>query len=379
MSWTARFWISVGLGGLFLGSELNWLGALPGTTTNLVAQATALALFGLFALRGSALGMAIALFVAIWVLTVDQATLAIGVVPLRFTPPADYWTTEVLRSAVTWAAYPLLARAFALRLPTLARGLAALAALVLLPFIRFNDWQAVAMGIIDPRTGQVVLLSVPWLPLALLTAALVSAALVWTQARLVRRPLALAAAGLLMVAVLAPAAVAAVQASAEVSGVRIEPNHGGPLTTVVASTRIDQAGDAELRWSGETLPPSLLSAGVSGPGSRRASFLPAVATDLSPGPHEIVIAVGALRRTGNFELLPPSDLSIALEDGHVVISGGPPARACRVFTIGPGGTELIDVVLDARGSWRSPLAVPSGLQLRVVAQSGTAWAQRELP
>ncbi|MDQ6859341.1 MAG: hypothetical protein M3Z65_10130 [Chloroflexota bacterium] len=372
-NWTARFTVGALLALLFGAVQLNWFGLLPAASQELSVQAALLTLIGLFALRISPVGMAFGLAAAFVVIFIDQATAGIGITPLRFTPPSDFWTVNLTRVVVTWAAFPLLAWLIGRLVPSVAGGIAVAIALIPLPFIRYDNPAATLAALLDPGPGRYVVLTVPWLALCAAVALVATVAVLVTERRATgARPLF---AVLAAVTLLVPLAIAAITTQQAAIGLAIEPPSGGPLTEVqVRATFVDAgtpifAVDGKRVIRNQFLAP--LRTGVTA--DARATFLPGAADALSAGARAVTVQLGAERRSSNYRLVPPGGVSLTLDpDRHVVVVGRPGA-GLRLLVDGADGPELVDVSFDPAGSWRSPLPLPDGV-FRVIAQSDEAWA-----
>ncbi len=371
-SWTQRFtWAT--LSALLFGAvQLNWFGMVPGASDSLLAQVALLTVIGVVALLVSPLGMALGLAVAFVVIFVNQATAGIGIAPLRFAPPPEFWTVSLPRIALTWAAFPLLTALLARLLPQLAAGMAVGAALLTLPFIRYDPSSELVQSILSPSAGRFVVLAVPWLPLVGLTALVTSGALVLYRFR--PRALVAAAMALSALTLALPLSANVVRETQLTHGVVLEPRAGGPLTNVFVGANAAEPVTPILNWDGQRvvvndalLP---LRTGVTTRAALR--FLPVVAEDFSAGPHRIELQLGNLRRLASFTILPQGGLRLSLASDRTVVIQGEAHRPLRVFVAGAPGFELLDVVLDADGVWRSPRALDQG-EYRIVAQSEAAW------
>jgi hypothetical protein len=378
VSWTRRFALAAGLGGLFFLVLSNGLGLLASSSTNLIVAAALMTLIGWYAVRVSAIGAAIALFLALFALSADQATIALGLPALPAETPDDYWLRSTLPAAAVWAAYPLLARALAMRLPRMLAGIAIGMALLPLPALRyFLEPGRLADVYLHPQPGNFAILPVPWLELVAL-ATLLSAAAIAATARPRWQRFTRVVVPLLVVLTIAVPIAATASTEAQLrSGLEVSPNQGGPLTQITVRARMTTTDTtAALQWDGrpvttgaflEPLRPFTFG------GVTRAAFLPAV-TDAQAGTHLITLRAGDEQRQATFVLTPPSGLAITVSDGYVVISGGSPGAELTVLTIGSTGPERLTRTLDASGAWRSPLAPTDPSQLTIFAQSGDAWA-----
>jgi hypothetical protein len=378
-SWTARFTAASLLALLFATVQLNWFGLLPPTSGQLPVQAALLTLIGVFALRVGPLGMAIGLALAFVSIFLDQATAGIGVTPLRFTPPSEFWTINLSRVVVTWAAFPFVVWALGRVLPAIAGGVAVGIALLPLPFLRYDNPAAIAEALATPASGRYVVLAVPWL---LLCAAVAVLATVTVAIRLRRTAFTgLFAVALAVTTLLVPVGSMVVSAQQADSGVVVEPSAGGPLTEVHVRATFRAAGTPVFSFDEKRIVRNQylfpLRTGVTE--TADTSFLPGVvATTLAPGAYRVTVQVGDERRESSYELVPPGGLSLALgDDRHVIATGGPSAHL-RVLVQGIDGPELEDVTLDRTGSWRSPLALPEG-SFRIIAETDHGWSAITLP
>jgi len=376
-TWTQRFAGATLCGLLFMAVQLDWFGLAPGASQDLIVQATLLALVGSFALRVSPVGAAVGLALAFVAIFVDQATAGIGITPLRFAPPPDFWFVTLPRVCLTWAAFPLLTWAFSRLAPPLAGGVAIGAALVTLPFIRYDPSPTIVNALLAPGPGRFVVLAVPWLALCVLTAVIATATLFLERSR----PLALApvVAALVAVTIALPLSTNVLRDAAAARGIALDPAAGGPLTEVsVRATAADPVTPI-FTWDGERiLLGQFLFPFRTGVTSRAAlTFMPGVTPEVAPGSHQIGVQLGDDHRQAQFTIVPPSGLAITLADDRTVVVHGPANGPLRLLVDGPDGPELLDVTLDAGGAWRSPLALTQG-RYRIIGQSGTAWNAMEV-
>jgi hypothetical protein len=378
-SWTARFTAVSVLALLFAAVQLNWFGLLPQTSGQLPVQAALLTLIGVFALRVSPLGMAIGLAVAFVSIFLDQATAGIGVTPLRFTPPSEFWTLNLSRVVLTWAAFPLLVWALGRILPPMAGGVAVAIALLPLPFIRYDNPGAIAEALATPASGRYLVLAVPWL---LLCGAVAVLATLTVAIRLRRTALTgLVAAALAAATLIVPVGSIVITTQRAAAGVVVEPSAGGPLTEVHLRATFRAAGTPVFSFDDQRIVRNQylfpLRTGVTE--TADTSFLPgAVAAALAPGAYRLMVQMGDERRESSYELVPPGGLSLSLSaERHVIATGGAGAHL-RVLVQGPEGPELADVTLDRTGSWRSPLALPAG-SFRIIAETDEGWTAMTLP
>jgi len=371
-NWTARFTVGGLLALLFASVQLNWFGLLPGASQQLAVQAALLTLVGLFSQRVSPIGMAIGLALAFVAIFVDQATAGIGITPLRFTPPSEFWTVTLSRVIVTWVVFPPLAWLIGRVLPPQACGLAVALALLPLPFIRYDNPGATIAALLDPGPGRYVVLSVPWFALCAIVALVATAAIVLTQRRpQAARPMFAAFAAAVLVIPLASTALATQQAA---SGLAIEPTSGGPLTEVQVRATFAAAGTPLFAVDGQRVVRNQylfpFRTGVTA--DAKATFLPGATGALSAGAHAVTVQLGGERRETSYRLVAPGGISLALDaDRHVVVAGRAGA-ALRLLVDGPEGPELVDVSFDPAGAWRSSLALPKGA-IQVIAESDGAW------
>lgn len=376
MSWTRRFGLSLGLCALFFMLFAGWLGLLPDTLTNLVAAAAVLTLIGLYAVRVGALGIGLGLFVVLFAVNADQATIALGTPATRSGLAASFWLTNILPTALVWLAFPVIARLIAGRLSSTLSGVAIGMALLPLPALRYIGRPDLFVDVyIHPGPGNFAILPIPWPSLVALVTVLATVAVL-----LLERPypaLRRAAVGTLIAAtILAPGFDAVAGQVRLRTSVDVQPAAGGPLTQVTVRASLATADAPIVSWDGqpvttgaflEPLRPFVLG------GATRGDLLPGLQA-IDPGRHEVSIKAGNDRRAGAFALNAPSVLHIALAEGHVVVSGGVPNADLDVLTIGSVGPELLHRQLDGTGSWRSPLRLDDDGAFRVIAQSGDAWA-----
>ncbi len=375
MSWTRRFALSSGLSILFFGVLSNWLGLLPNAGANLVVEAALMALVGLYAVRVSAIGIGLGLFLALFALNADQATLALGLPQLRAGTPDDYWFTTTLPAAAVWFAFPPLARLFA-RVPKLPGGIAIGTALLLLPALRYVlRPDGLSEIYLHPRPGNFAILPVPWLELVALTTVLATIALVLIERSQTRTLRHIAVPLLVAMTLLVPTADALRREALLLSSLEVDPPRGGPLTPVTVRARVATEMPRTLMWDGQPVttssflrPLQLFALG----GVTRGDFLPAL-EDHQAGSHRLLLRASDGQRQGSFEVSAPAGLRIAIADGHIVVSGGAPDADLDLLTIGPEGPELLHRRFDASGTWRSPLAVSPAAALVIIAQSGDAW------
>lgn len=378
MKWTGRFGAVLGLCVLFFMVFAGWLGLLPDAASNLVADAAVLTLIGIYAARVGAVGIGLGLFLTLFVVNADQATIALGIPPNRAGTPPTFWLTNILPAALVWLAYPILSRLLTRRLPLLLWGPAIGISLLTLPALRwFNQPELLLEVYLDPRAGTFAILPVPWPYLVGLVTLFATVAVLLTRspAPSLRR----AALGILIMAAILPPASDAITSQIRLrTGAEVEPSHGGPLTPVVVRALVGTADATVVLWDARPVTTSAyldpLRPIVFG-GVTRVDLLPALQA-ADPGSHEIDLRAGTDRRTALYQLDPPSPggLQVALEAGHIVVSGGKPHSRLEVLTIGPLGPELLHRRLDAKGSWHSPRAVDDAVALRVIVQSGDAWA-----
>jgi len=377
VSWTRRFALGAGLSLLFVLVLSNWLGTLPNTGTNILVCAALLALIGLYAVRVSALGLALGLFLALFAIFADQATLALGVPQLPTGIPDDYWFTDAMPPAAAWFAFPLFARLIGGRLPRVLGGVAIGLALLPLPALRYALRPEVLADVyLRPRPGNFAMLPVPWLALVGLTAVLVTLALVLIERPALGPVRRFVIPALVAITLIVPIAVTVSTEAHLRADLDVQPSRGGPLTQVTVRARVATDVAAQVTWddalvtTGVFLQP--LRPFVFG-GTTRVDLLPALA-DPRPGTHRIGMRAGDDARRASFEVVAPSGLRITVIEGHVLVSGGALNADFDILTMGPGGPELLHRHFDASGSWRSPLALTSASSVSVIAQSGDAWA-----
>jgi hypothetical protein len=375
VSWTRRFGLTLGLCGLFFMLYAGWLGLLPDTLTNVGAAAAVLTSIGLYAARVSSLGIGLGLFVTIFIINADQATIALGIPVSRSGLAATYWFTNILPTALVWMSFPIVARLLARPLPATFSGLAIGIALLPLPALRYITRPDLFVDVyLHPRLGTFAILPMPWPTLVVLVTILATVAVV-----LLQRPgptLRRVTVGVLVAATLLAPALDAVAGQARLrTSIDIQPSSGGPLTPVTVRASLATDEPALVLWDGrpvttgaflEALRPFVVA------GATRAQLLPALqATD--PGLHEVSIAAGTERRVGSYLLRPPAGLQVVLSDGHVVVSGGIPNAELDVLAVGDGGPELLHRRFDSAGAWRSPLTLTAAVGVQVIVQSGDAW------
>lgn len=377
-TWTQRFAGATLCALLFTAVQLDWFGLAPGASQNLLVEAALLALVGLFALVVSPVGAAVGLAIAFVAIFVDQATAAIGITPLRFAPPPDFWTATLPRVCVAWAAFPLLTWAFSRVLPRLVGGLAIAGALLALPFIRYDPSAALVNALLAPGPGRFVVLTVPWLSLCVLTALLATATLLIARTR--ARALAPVLATLIAITVALPVGTNAIRDAQAEHGVAVDPPSGGPLTEVSVRANSTEPATPIFTWDGQrVLLGQFLFPFRTGVTSRATlTFLPAVTTAIDPGSHRVGVQLGGDQRQGQFSVVAAGGVDIALADDRTVVVHGPANGPLRMFVDGPDGPELLDVAFDTGGVWRSALPLPQGHH-RIVGQSGNAWNVVEVP
>lgn len=383
MNWTRRVALSGGLGLLFFLVLSNWLGTVPNAATNVLVCAALLALLGLYSVRVNAFGIGLALFLALFALNADQATLALGLPQLPTGTQGDYWFTTILPAAVVWFAFPFGARFVANRLPLPLGGLAIGLALLPLPALRYLLRPEVLADVyLHPRPGNYAILPVPWIPTVALATTLATLVIVLSQHPAHASLRRLMIPTLVALTLFVPIG-AAVRTEAQLrSGLEIEPSRGGPLTQVTLRARIGTDPAARLLWddvpvtTGALLQPLRLFAfgGVT-----RADVLPGVLA-YDSGPHQVSLRAGDDLRMATFEVVVPSQLHLSIADGHVVVRGGVGNAEFDILSVGPSGAELLHRRFDASGSWRSPLALTDASSVTVVVQSGdSVWATLNVP
>ena len=377
MNWTRRFALSAGLSLLFFLVLANWLGTLPNTGTNILVCAALLALVGLYAVRVSPVGIGLGLFLALFALNADQATLALGLPQLPAGIQNDYWFTNILPAAAVWSAFPMLARVIAGRLPRPLGGVAVGLALLPLPALRYFLRPDVLGDIyLRPRPGNFAILPVPWLAAVGLTTVLATLALLFIQRPALGPMRRFVIPALVAITLIVPV-IDTVNTEAYLrAGLDVQPSRGGPLTQVTVRARLGTDAAAQVTWddglvtTGAFLQP--LRPFAYG-GITRADVLPAL-SDHRPGTHQLGLRAGDDARRAVFEIVAPSGLQITLVESHVLVSGGAPNAELDILTVGPSGPELLHRRFDASGSWRSPLALADASSVTVVAQSGDTWA-----
>lgn len=375
LSWTQRFVIAFALVLLYALIQVDWLGAVPGTATNLVAQATWVALVGWYALRTGAAGVAIGLAVAVFALFFDQMTLAVAVPPAPVGLPDDYWVSNTLRVAAAFALYPLAVRALGTRLPRPMSLLVIPIVLLPLPFIRWFDQPELVLRAVTTGSGG-ILLPLPWLPLvAAATALAIGVDIAAIRVR-PSRPLLTAALCVLIATLLVPGSQAVADNVARTRGVLVTPSDGGPLDTVRLETAAGDARTAVVLWDGDDArgPGDLTVRGFVRSNIATAFLTPALQPNFQPGAHTVVLRIADTTRTGTYRLAPPSGLTLALDQRVVVVTGGPAGATAQLLVLGPAGSEQFTAQLDAHGAWRAQRGLPEGT-FRVICQVGTLWAQ----
>ena len=377
MNWTRKFALSLGLSVLFFLVLSNWLGLLPTTGMNLFACAGLLVLVGLYAIRIGFLAVSLGLFLALYALFADQATVALGLPQLPSGIPDDYWFTAVLPPAAAWFVFPLLARLVAARLPRSLGGVAIGLALLPLPAIRFALRPEVIADIyLRPRPGTFAMLPVPWVPLVGLCVVLASAALAVHGRRMPVRLGAIAIPALAALTLVVPAGETLSTEAQLRSGLDLAPVRGGPLTVVTARARVDTDVTRLVSWDGAPVTTSAFLQPLrpfAFGGATRVDLLPAL-SDYRPGVHQIGLRAGDDLRRSTFQILPPSGLQVTLIEDHLLVSGGPPNADVDILTTGPAGPELLHRRLDGSGAWRSPRTLTDASHLSVIAQTGDSWA-----
>lgn len=370
MSWTARFGLALlAMLGL-IAVETEWFSLIPGSSEDLIGVALVVALIALYAARVTPLGAALALFAAIWLLYLDQATLGLGVPPLPFVPPLDFWITTVLRASLAWAAFALIAGHLGKRLPRRALGAAVAVALLVLPFLR-HGWSDALSVLLDPAGGRYVVLSVPWLPLVVLTS-LLTTAVVLVPAR--RRALALGLATLLAVA--APLTAYAYEDVQLGSALDVSATVVRPLDKVTVRTRFTGTGQVEALWDGQPMVagPGLVARPFRSGDVTSFTFYPGAQVTVTPGRHDVELAQGADVRDASVMFAQPlGGLTIAVDpDGVVRVHGPTGGDALLLVRDERGLSQMLSIRFDAAGTWRAQLPLPHG-RFSLAAQSGAAW------
>ena len=375
MSWTRRFGLTLGLCALLFMLFAGWLGVLPAALTNLGAAAAVLTLIGLYAVRVGSLGIGLGLFVVLFLINADQATIGLGTPASRSGLAATYWFTNILPTALVWMSFPIVARLLARRLPSMLSGIAIGVALLPLPALRYITRPDLFVDVyVHPRPGTFAILPLPWPSLVALVTILATISVLLLQRPIpVLRRLTVGA--LIATTLLAPLI------DAEVTGLRlrtsidVQPAVGGPLTQVMVRASIETDDPALVQWDGQPVTMGAFLEPLHAfafAGATRAAVLPGLEA-LVPGQHEVAITAGTDRRVGSYELIASAGLQIALSDGHVVVRGGAPNAELDLLTIGSAGPELLHRHFDGTGVWRSPLTLAETAAVRVIAQSGDAW------
>jgi hypothetical protein len=371
VSWTTRFTLGVIAAVALVAIETDWYGLLPGSSRDLIADACVLALIALYAVRASTTGAAIALFCALWVLYLDQATVGIGVPPLPFVPPIDFWLSTVLRAALAWSAFALVTAVVARRLPERAIGVAVAAGLLVLPFLRYNEWDYVVTSYLDPFGQRLVVLQAPWLPVVALAATVVTL-IALAEARW-RRVLLVATA---VLSIVAPSVVHAADDFHLTVGVEVAPPVAGPLDKVTIRAKFPADSAVEAFWDGDAMiaGPGLTPRPQSVQGVTTFTFYPGAQSQIGTGRHDLQVAAGLDARQVTVTLRERgSGLAIEVQaDGGVSVHGRPEGRAQVLVRDDAGTLQLLEIALGPQGVWSAPTALPSG-HFRVVAQSGLTW------
>jgi len=376
MNWTWRFALGVLVALGLMAIETDWFGLLPGSSASVIACGCVLALIALYALNVSIVGAAAALFAALWTLYLDQATVGLGVGPLPFAAPTDFWTSTVLRAAAAWAASALLLGVAARRLPVWGGGIAAAGSLLVLPFLRYNQWDAIVASYADPFGRHGVMLTAPWLPVVFVTGVVVT--LGGFTPRALR---GIAAVGIAAIAVGVPAVGLAYDQVRLATALEITPAMAGALDQVMVRTKFVDDPQAVALWDGQEIfatggmPPRPVAAS----GVTSLSFYPGAQPQITPGVHELVLAAGPDLRRGSFVLTASGDRpQITLEaDGRVAIRGTPNATMRLLVRDAAETSQLIGVSLGPSGTWRSALPLPAG-HFRLIAQEETQWNSVEV-
>jgi hypothetical protein len=372
MSWTRRFFLGVLIALALMAIETDWFGLLPGASGNVIASGCVLALVALYAIKVSVVGAAVSLFAALCTLYLDQATVGLGVGPLPFTPPPDFWASTVLRAAGAWAASALLLGGAARPLPAWGKGIAVVGSLLFLPFLRYDQWGAVIAAYADPFGQHGVMLTAPWLPVVFV------AALVVTMAMLIPPPFnGVAAVAIASVALGVPAVGLAYDQVRLATGLAITPAMAGPLDQVMVRTKLGDDRQAVALWDGHEISSvsEMLSRPITVGGLTSFLFYPGAQPQLAPGVHEVALAAGSDIRRAPITLSASGDNPrITLEaDSHVAIRGTPNAPVLLMVSDGRGTSQLIRISLDSAGTWHSALPLPPG-RFRLIAQEGTRWS-----
>jgi len=348
--------------------ETSWFSLLPRSDQNIAATALVLALIALYAVDGSALAAAIGCGAALMLLYLNQATLGIGVPPATTQPTIDFWLDPVLRAALTWTAFPLVARLVADRLPNPLAGAAAGLALLVLPLLRYADPSPVLAAVLNPARDIGSVLRVPWLPLCALVALLVSVVVV-TDVHLWRRlPMLLAGCAV------AIALLGYTKENLELRGaLHLSPSSGGALTSVEARVILNHPASTAL-WDGLAIEvgPSLPSRPTTIAGLSTMQFYPGMQETSAAGAHRIELAAGLEIRSSEFQLRPPSaDLRIEAHD-LVVVHGPSGHDGLLLIRQENAAAELVSIHLDDAGSWTASRPLPPG-RFRLIVQVDDAW------
>jgi len=372
MSWTRRFAFGVLIAVALMAIETDWFGLVPGASGNVIASGSVLALVALYAINVSVMGAGVSVFAALWALYLDQATVGLGVGPLPFTAPTDFWTSTVLRAAGAWAVSALLLGAAARRLPVWGRGIAVAGSLLVLPFLRYDQWGAVVAAYADPFGRHGVMLTAPWLPVVSVAAFVVSIAMLTP-----RSLRGIAAITIAVIAVGVPAAGFAYDQVRLGTALAVTPAMGGPLDQVTVRTKFGDDRPTVALWDGHEISSAgdMIPRPITAGGATSFVFYPGAQPQLAPGRHEVALASGPDTRRASFALTAPGDNPrITLEaDGYVAIRGTPNAAIRLMVTDGVETSQVIGVFLDATGTWHSALPLPAG-RFGLIAQEGTRWS-----
>lgn len=375
MTWTSRASFAVAVALVLMAVETSYFGAFPGADQNLAATAVALAFVAFFALDGSALSATVGAASALVMLYVDQATLGLGVPAAIVTLNGQFWLDPILRSAATWAAFPLVTSVIGRRVPVPFRGIAAGLALATLPLIRYDDPGLVIGALLHSTPDGGLVLRIPWFTLCAIVAALLTG--VELATRRWDRPRERVAIALIAVAGVFAASGFVWDDLNLRQGVVLSTSHGGALTDIEARSRLD-GGAAVALWDGQPASPApgqparpFLSRGVA-----TMHLLPGAQSDLQPGRHTVSLLAGLENRSAAFDLDPPTG-TLRIEVSGTVVVSGPAGKRVQLLVIGDRGNELIEFSLDDGGRWSSFRELPPG-HYRVVAAVAEQWIAIEV-
>lgn len=375
LAWTQRFVVGAALVLLYVLIQVDWLGLVPGTSTNLLAQATWVALAGWMAVRLGAVGLAIGFFIAVFGLFIDQLTIAFAVPPMATGLPDDYWMSNTLRVAASLALYPLAVRALATRLPPPLKFVAIPLVLLVLPFVRGFDFPEHVLRALSTGSAG-LLVAVPWLQLVVVATGLAIGIEIVAARIGASHPLRTAIVFALVATLVVPGSQAAADSLARSTGVLVRPSEGGPLDTVRLETASGEPSVVLAVWDGvDALDPDGQPVrGFTREGIATAIVVPALQPELRPGAHTVGLRIGATTRTATYRVTPANSLRISLDERVIVVGGGRGGASVQLLVLGPNGAEQFTAQFDAKGGWRSDRPLPPGSFL-VICQEGSTWAQ----